>query len=1690
MVTEIASLQDLNKVIRQRVRSQTETWNAYSALLESDDNISSFIDNEALSKKGFVDVIALRRLDGSSKSSGGGNQAASNQTDQLYANTPLKFVEEFLQNADDCRYEEPPEININIDEAHSTVEFVYNECGFSRKDVWALTEFEGSTKSDDEDKLLSVREEGVFYKEKTGRKGMGFKSVFTLPADNVIVHICSNGFSFKLDGNISHIVPIWEENDTHDGLTHITVELVNPADSLNQIYPHFKQLFGAEKLGNVFQTSPLLFMHRIHKLHVSRVDSKEKEFFEAEIGISGDYRYEETFRPTGPILSGIKHNDSYYCKASGEFVLKYSGNVEARQDIMCFRKSYMVNVDGKWRVISFIAPIMENDASHLFRNGALFRTFPLFDEMIDLPVAIDAPYELCTDRKDLDFTDTKGHSRFNNELSNVIFGIQQEKHCLLEDFYLSLRECTGIRMDYYLPTAPAKIYDTTRNRNQSGGFVIAPVDLRPILVTLPLLRTFYDQSLFIPLEKAYVLDKKIYSWPRYEILQKQCPLEEGQYFVAEQYKGSSVIRKYAIFKKDFLGILRIYLDSIEGAFGIGSNAFLSFVSNQLYPYLLRNKKEIHDQKLWLNLPIYISHLKTDEGDRLVREAKGNNLWRTSKQKNNLSFGKFRIIDSSPVDFKSIGQCVKSAGFQISRLDLDFEPLRIEKLSNKYQCNNLDDALNLIKAGAYYGFSLNGLKIERLNGFSVSEIYDERYNPFREAKIVQVIPDEEVKKLAAYFGDSIPEAVKALEMAGLRTGERLISIQGSSAVLEPDTLKALERLPDSAAKKLVGRLFEAAEESKCTLLISYGDIKNTSIRVKNWFLCKSKRLSPETRRNVSKDVLRDENILATDSEEGVELLARAWSAVDNTRQFEVKEKRISIEYCIKRDLLTTIRDKVINKEAKWLQIVTTGSFEEIPASDLLMSVDILNSHLKEDRRQKYGSAHFYFGKLSDSRGTLTYLEDGRKQHIFLNTDQDGQYFSSLREYIGAKKDDEANRINQNVNESNKDVRLQYIVPSFGDSEVTFDDIKETFADDKEAFIKVLSYFRSASYKEISGNTGRTIEKEVIDDYKDNPWKFVYDYIQNVDDCTFPGTVKPDLAIEMNQNAGCITFSYNETGFTADDINALTSYDKSTKASSNGKRLDKSILQEGIFNRIRTGKLGRGFKSVFALPGDDIEVHIQSNGFSFYFHKRIGIIVPIWEKVSNPHVGGTRITVKGLKKDTLASAFDQLVQILSLNTPEKLFSKCPVLYLRKIQSLSLSNGNANYSVRVDMDTPKYSAEVYSIDFKKTEVLSGIKNGVDFCKDAVRTGMIHYSVNRKQFEIPVFQYAMMAQIDSETRLLRATVPLLYKGHPGWQGGFYSILPLSNISYEIPVAIDAPFEVNSGRSTVEQDSKINQRVLELIETQLLPNTYNHLKSVDDICIPQYIPGKNQTIPDLQPYGFNITRCIWKLPILKLQSGKGYVSCDSAQKLPKEMYSWPYPEKLAMLMNPSHEDVLVEERYCEVSAICSGNLLSVEFVPIINAYLDFLEENGVDLWPVLNETILPYICKHYKKIYEAYYQKHDVQKLRELKVFGFIDITGTAFRVDACDSGIWVIHADAKYCSYGEYRILDSAPVLYSEDVLDILNKLEKNVLEYKQAFTTESFSHKNIKKLGRCQAAVADPSLLSYPESPRTPLFAEVPY
>ena len=399
---------------------------AVTLLQDDDDNIDRVIHDDALSKREFVEVIALRRREGYSASIGGANKAAENETDSLYARNHWKFVEEFLQNADDCDYESTPEIAITVDERNEgrpIVEFEYNENGFTREDVWALTAFSDSTKVGDTVKHQET--DGVFYREKTGRKGKGFKSVFAIQADNVIVHIRSNGFSFKLDNTIGRILPIWEDDTSGaDDKTHVTVELVNPGFNVSEIYPELRRMFCADDPDGLFARNPLLFMHRLRTVHVTKVTDQGSTGFLAAYDEDADatvYRGQIELNPTKEILAGIANRGIFYREQLqfGKFSILSDDGENEMPDIPAVRYTRMVEDERAYRNYSIFAPLLTSGQTRNWTSGSLFRTFTLAMHPIDMPFAIDAPFVLYADRSRIQYNPHRSDEEADEVPANV-----------------------------------------------------------------------------------------------------------------------------------------------------------------------------------------------------------------------------------------------------------------------------------------------------------------------------------------------------------------------------------------------------------------------------------------------------------------------------------------------------------------------------------------------------------------------------------------------------------------------------------------------------------------------------------------------------------------------------------------------------------------------------------------------------------------------------------------------------------------------------------------------------------------------------------------------------------------------------------------------------------------------------------------------------------------------------------------------------------------------------------------------------------------------------------------------------------------------------------------------------------------------------------------------------------------------
>ena len=1694
-----ASREDYSKYLIKRKKENVKIRAAYELLDESyeeddDKNIEKIIKDTSLSPQEYIEVIALSRRAGYKKSTGSGNVSAEHQTNLMYGNIPWKFVEEFLQNADDCRYEDSPQITINVDEKASTIEFAYNETGFSREDIWSLTAFEQSTKSDEIERRSDIIEEGIFYKEKTGRKGIGFKSVFVLDpdADNIRVHICSNGFSFCLDKSIGTVIPIWEEASFDDGMTHVTIELVNPKLYISEIYPRFKEYFCIENLDGIFQKNPILFMHRIRDIRVRHIDQSgnEESFKISKEFSNGLCEYVGAFNPVqgSDILSGIFSNEQYYHRQYASFNIRIESSTGKTIVVPCLRETQMSLLDSKYRALSIVAPIMKTDGGNTWRTGSLFRTFQMIDNTFDLPFAIDAPFELNTARRGIEYTDLTGARTFNRKIIAILFGdgaIGQE-NTLLTDFMLYLRKIEGIRIDLYFNKAETILFANDANKNTSGKRLIPEVNLSKILRKLPVF-ALYGEAGYAPLEGVTSVVPELFNW-----------LDAKEYlnlFISQKdvkladviYADSRVLRHLDTVELTFAECVNGYLDILEQRYGIDNTSYLSFVGEWLYPFLKNHYDKLKKNKSYNTLKVFFSRLKTVNGELIVRETCLNGWWFNYSGINNLSMGHYRIFESSPVDLTPLRPVIMDMA-DLKDLGDEFDIKNLQK-SSKIKCTTWEATKEYLEAlRYYYGYQqedlakeANGkkrsiLKIKILEEYAVPEKLDtKKSNLYRQAGLLKVIPEDDINELAITW-EGTNKTVNLLYFIGLRV-EGLFGIpHGDSYVeLREDAIRLFQSSNEDCAIPYIKSIYKHCTnpEKRKRIFLTYEDFARCSIGVQIELLRDKNMIAEDNYSSICKGILEDANFWKTDSNQQTEVLIRARGGVSKYSASAQKQVSISIRYIIENGLERMVQDILTKHHFDVIRIMNDGFFEEVQLDDILSMIRFLAPE-KANEIEGKKNLHFYKGDLSALPTRDRYLVDGSGQSVFMHNDEKGNYNASLERYLNTSFDPEAITLMADLEKQVHGVYEKYIRQTMQETENDFHEayhvLRRGFEGlTKQEQIEIISWFRRQGYSASVGNAAISNEKEIEKDYKNDPWRFVFEFIQNIDDCDYLiPKIYPTVAITIDEYNNSLSFLYNETGFTLEDIEALTAFGSSNKSG----MLDTHLPEKGVFDLEKTGRMGRGFKSVFALSGKDIVVTIESNGYSFRLYKRLGQIIPVWfnpEEGKMPQIG-TRITIEGLQEGGIDVIYDKLRNVFCINDINDFFADCPLLYLRKLKTLFVQNGKRHFIVSI-CSANEHAKTRYSeteFDTAGLRIYSGIKQYDRYCMDAWE----HFSIELKDFindneittNIRAVRYSRMFKFLDTARTVSFTAPVL-TGHRGRmfnKGSLFKTLPLKGNRFGLPFAINAPFLPDTGREKVANDSK-NQKIMDVIFSEMLPAFYEYIRGIDGISLEDYILIRDDRLFTGYQYlrQINLKTYTDEQEVFRLYNSDGYVSRNRAVLLPAALYKWQSPEILAEIFFPNAGEALVEPYYSVYRNTLMLNeiaLIDLDFVKHLNQYLNAVEQlNETDMADLLRSHILPYITDNYDAIRRTYRAENRTDELKQMRIFLFRMADGQTILESAEGYSIWMTECPSHFASYGNYRCLDTSSTGYTHDQLKWLTELHE-LIPFYSAFTKDKLDLRGV--------------------------------
>lgn len=271
-----------------------------------------------------------------------------------------RFIQELLQNADDCLYDQEvtPTFSLSINE--NTIITEYNEIGFTRANIRSITAIGESTKN----KLLSNNNKSI------GEKGVGFKTIFAI-SSKITIH--SGNYHFSLSDKEPTIPRVINDAgvDSVSG-TKMEIELKG-----GEAFPTYKEKDILELC---------LCLRNLKKLTIGKHNVTINDTDDKRTITIGSRNY---------VFKCFHHDFTIVDEATLEERMNWSRVISADQQIV------------------FFVPEFSIEKNYYF---PLYCGLPT-KHKIRIPIAIDAPFSLTTSREEIE---TEG-SKWNNIIRREIY---------------------------------------------------------------------------------------------------------------------------------------------------------------------------------------------------------------------------------------------------------------------------------------------------------------------------------------------------------------------------------------------------------------------------------------------------------------------------------------------------------------------------------------------------------------------------------------------------------------------------------------------------------------------------------------------------------------------------------------------------------------------------------------------------------------------------------------------------------------------------------------------------------------------------------------------------------------------------------------------------------------------------------------------------------------------------------------------------------------------------------------------------------------------------------------------------------------------------------------------------------------------------------------------------------------------
>lgn len=480
------------------------------------------------------------------------------------------------------------------------------------------------------------------------------------------------------------------------------------------------------------------------------------------------------------------------------------------------------------------------------------------------------------------------------------------------------------------------------------------------------------------------------------------------------------------------------------------------------------------------------------------------------------------------------------------------------------------------------------------------------------------------------------------------------------------------------------------------------------------------------------------------------------------------------------------------------------------------------------------------------------DDFEKNYIIVANKAEKEYYKLLNEL-----DDEIKNELNNTKIFNNDIVLNFKKKYFKENyENNLKDLEDEIdkdwkADPKIYFKKIKEYRTKCGDQQIAN----ILKGEFKDINKDDVKRYVYEIIQNADDCEYENP-NPNLTLKLWDNK--VSAEYNEIGFKYYDIYAITGYKESSK--NLGRNKQPTIGEKGI-----------GFKSIFS---EFKTVKIKSNGYNFYLDYDEDIRFPKY--IENTNNDGTCIELipypidndnkdvsqgKIYNQDTYYKELKEkygITQDSNENKNKNLFKSNPIMFTNKLKNIKIEKISESTETEIEsfeisrgkieeieiQEQKNYASVTSSMSLRDESIkLFGVKRKITFNEEQVKSRYgkeEYYDESKYTYDI----YILAPKIDD----------ILKKGID--EGNIYSFLPtFTNIN--APIIIHAPFELTQNRSCIyageengmwEKGKEWNDHIFKEIfafdeadcNTSLLNCFYNEVKKEcktnNEICL--YLPN------------------------------------------------------------------------------------------------------------------------------------------------------------------------------------------------------------------------------------------------------------